>query len=67
MLSLKKKKKNFIFFSSQNLNIFLLLIFFQASASAQRQVRQGAADVAVRGLSVVGDAGVVNSHVLTFR
>lgn len=39
----------------------------QVSASSQRQVRQGAADVTVRGMSVVGDAGVVNSHVLTFR
>lgn len=39
----------------------------QASANAQRQVRQGATDVAVRGLSVMGDAAFVNSHVLTFR
>lgn len=39
----------------------------QASTSAQQQVRLGASDVGVRGLSVVRDSGVVNSHVLTFR
>lgn len=38
-----------------------------STTSAQQQVRLGAADVAVRGLSVMGDAGVVNSHVLSFR
>ncbi|CAN0235783.1 unnamed protein product [Scytosiphon promiscuus] len=39
----------------------------QASASAQQQVILGASDVGVRGMSVIGDSGVVNSHVLAFR
>lgn len=50
-----------------------LLILFahrspkQASDSAKEQVRLGAAGVAVHGLSVLGDAGLINSHVLAFR
>ncbi|CAM9597354.1 unnamed protein product, partial [Ectocarpus sp. 13 AM-2016] len=39
----------------------------QASDSAKEQVRLGAAGVAVHGLSVLGDAGLINSHVLAFR
>ncbi|CAB1120024.1 unnamed protein product [Ectocarpus sp. CCAP 1310/34] len=39
----------------------------QASDRAKEQVRLGAAGVAVHGLSVLGDAGLINSHVLAFR